>query len=233
MHYLRHIGACALLVWVGSGCWSTGTSGGSTGPSDTDVDADTDVDSDTDSDNDTDTDTDTGTDTGVDQGPVTFVIVNETEQDKFLGWSSFGYQLVFCGNCVADQWEDCRFETQFCTYLCSEVAEGENCCIDCDLELFAYVIEPSGSLHFEWGGDLWELDWEHCSDCECDRARNPAAGLYRASIYAYDEISCGGDCPDPDEDGKIYGASVTGDWAHFSTSFDILYEDAEIVITIS
>jgi hypothetical protein len=94
------------------------------------------------------------------------------------------------------------------------------------------VIEPSSSLHLEWGGDLWQLDFEYCSDCECDRAYNPAAGLYRASIHAYDEISCGGDCPDPDETGKIVGASVIGPDTLYSTEFEVLYDDDEIVITI-
>lgn len=227
--------AVAALTALGSasgGCWQGGSGDGAPGPSDTDTDADGDSDSDVDTDADTDADSDSDTDTGVDQGPITFVIINDSGQDRYLGWSDYGLELVLCEMLAGDEWTGCRYEPQFCTFLCSEVAQGENCCIDCDYEPIVYVVELGGYLEVTWQGDLWNLDFEYCSDCECDRPHDPQAGHYRAVVHAYESVSCGGECPEPDDEGAIYGGWVSGDSVLAQTEFDVLYEDSEIVITI-
>jgi hypothetical protein len=208
--------------------------GGESGDADSDGDADTDVDSDSDSDSDSDGDSDSDSDSDVDQGLVTFVIVNETDQVRYLNHETFGLwngQTVACGFAIDDQWEPCRFWRDMSCLSCDDVDQEEYCCMEFPGQPKAWEIQPGGVLELEWDGSLWREDPTPCAEDHCEQAYDPDTGNYQASVTAWDDIECFGECT-PNSEGLIDSAEVTGESTYHSTDFEIAYEDEEIVVVI-
>ncbi len=224
-----------LFIVAAFGCNNVSSPNWENNGSDTDTDTDTDADSDSDTDSDTDSDSDTDTDTSPDPINLVFIIQNESGQDRYLGWNSGGLNVVGCGVNDGDGWQDCRFNSPFCTLDCENIDEGDDCCIDCDFMSLVMLIPAGEEVEIEWDGTLAYEDSDYCSNCSCYWHFGAPHNPYRASVQAYSEVNCTDDTCDVDSDGVIWNGNVVGEPQEWIEDFDVPHpggEDSDVMIGI-
>ena len=164
------------------------------------------------------------------QGEVDFAVENTLEAPRYVYWSTAGSGLITCQT----GGEDCRFDPPGCTPECSEQNLQQDCCMACEQAYPAVkTIEPGDTLMIRWTGKLYPEDFEHCSDCECYRATDAAAGSYHAEVCVYAEYFCDWEpCQGPDAEGVILGASPTGTPECYTKNFSVPYTKAFLILSI-
>jgi hypothetical protein len=199
------------------------------GDSDTDTDIDTDGDSDADGDTDADTDADTDTETATEpptvaQDPVTFRIVNQTDEIVYLD----GYDPISIIRLPATLWEP------LCMISCDEGHSGNDCCIECDWVDMAYAILPGETLEYLWSGEIYWTDYEQCPGCGCYYTTDPYEGQYELLMNVYDGTFCpAGDCEPPETTGVLYDRIVSGDIRSELIRLDVPMDEDYLTAIIS
>jgi hypothetical protein len=162
----------------------------------------------------------TGGETGVDQEPMTFEIVNQSDDTVYV-WLTEDRELwpadPRCQRLVGNEWEECIFGPIPCDCDC----EGA------DFPDPATQIEPGGSYEVTWNGVL------HQDDGFCYVEIPLEAGQHRVSVNAYLDFVClEGETCTLDENGKIPYALPTGSPTTYSVDFSVPYLENVLTVTI-
>ena len=154
-----------------------------------------------------DTESDSG---GAEQGSLTFVLTNNSDAAVYL----FGYSLApDCEVQDGEAWDSCELFDDGCIMDCSEVVEGDLCCLMCDAPLPAVIeLLPGESITRAWEGRLHPVIDGYCSDCGCIDDVPTPEGLYRMTACFYPGWVCTMDtCDAPDDTGQIIEAVPDGE----------------------
>lgn len=166
------------------------------------------------------------------QDPITFIVRNTSEETVHLNWQVFGADLISGGRTTGGAWEPIDYWPPYCTMDCEDAEPGGNCCMACLPPPAVKALEAGDELTCEWdGSNVYVLDDDYCM-CPCYRAVEVVPMAYRAEACTYESYDCWTEPCEPDADGVIHQANVTGDPICRETMFDIPYADTEVVIEV-
>jgi len=173
----------------------------------------------------------------VDQAPITFVLVNESGEPRYLFWFAqsgpTAHWVLRCSVDIDGGGQSCEFELPFGEVRCLPGLEGQHCQGVYGDEA-AYVLPPGASLEIEWNGRLWEPDPDFCSSGICYREVLPREASYTATIKVFEGWYCfKGNCEEPGEEGGlIWGALPTGDWSYAHVTFGVPYGKPSLTLPL-
>jgi len=178
---------------------------------------------------------------GVDQPSVTIVITNHLSEDRYIEWTSTPSGLGHIDALRYERqegsgWEPVAFArpNTDCEAYCSASNEGsDSCCKWCGGQPHSMQVVPPGqSVQRGWAGKRYVADGSWC-DCPCNWQCLPQAGHYRVLVDVAATITCGSNpCEEPNDYGKIEGASPTGEPTPYTAEFDVLFTSSELHVAI-
>jgi hypothetical protein len=165
--------------------------------------------------------------------PKGFRIVNATANTVYVDLGD----PVKCRVQDASGWQACDFfgSSSSCPMDCQSVQPGDQCCVYCEQPTPTLLVLPPGGhgVTVDWGGSLFAVRTDYCSDCQCQEQFAVGQGTYEATVRAYDEYTCVWGIPCAEEsDGTIPYAAPQGSNQEHAVQFAIPSADDEILITI-
>jgi hypothetical protein len=166
------------------------------------------------------------------QDPITFIVRNTSEETVYLDWQVFGNDLISGGRTTGGAWEPIDYWPPYCMMDCEDTEPGGNCCMACLPPPAVKELGAGEELTYEWNGQhVYVIDADYCI-CSCYRAVAVIPMGYRAEACVYHTYDCWTEPCEPDADGVINQANVTGDPTCNETVFDIPYAETEVVIEV-
>ena len=233
MKNFLHLACALILLMASSACTSDDDPGDPPGDDDDDDVGDDDSSDDDDSVGDDDTAGE------VEQAPITFVIVNDSADDRYFQWLDTWdddiHVILSCASQGEDgSWSSCLFGVPYTAVDCSPAVEDGYCHHEVDGGERVYLLPPGRSLEIPWSGKRWVGDPEYCADGVCYWPHDPHEGHYGVSVMLWDEMVClNGQCPDPGEDGGTIGPALpSGNSASHYVEFDLPCGDENLTIHV-
>jgi len=164
------------------------------------------------------------------QDPITFIVRNTSAETIYM--QVYGNNIGG-GRTTGGAWAPIDYWTPFCMVDCNDIEPGGDCCLDCMPPPAVKALDAGEDVTLEWDGrNVFETDPDYCSMCSCYRPVDVIPMGYRAEACVYHTFDCWAPPCEPNEDGIIDGANVTGEPSCGETIFDIPYAESEVVIEV-